>query len=190
MSNPEHLSPSGERGIESLGDAARERQAELLRSSEKTGEHSPERAAETLASARKEAHETAVSVEAPRHEAGKNASSTHHVRRAASRRARAKAYKDIMRHTQAELTPASRAFSKVIHHPVVEQTSAAIGATIARPNAILFGALFALIISGGIYAIARYYGYALSGFEAIGSFAIGWVFGMLVDFVRLAVRKN
>lgn len=189
MSNPEHLSQSGEHAVEKIGDAARERQAELLHSPEKTGEHSPERAAEALASARKEAHETAISVEAPRHEAGKNAS-THHVRQVASRRARAKAYKDIMRHTQAELTPASRTFSKVIHHPVVEQASAAIGATIARPNAILFGALFALIISGGIYAIARYYGYALSGFEAIGSFAIGWVFGMLVDFVRLAVRKN
>lgn len=189
MSSPEQAPQSGERGIDSISDAASERQAELLRSPERAGEQSPERAAETLASARKEASEVALSTEKPQHETGHNAGATHRVRVAASRQTREKAYNDILSHTQSELPVASRAFSKVIHQPIVDKASNAVGATIARPNAILFGALFALILSGGVYAVARYYGYALSGFEAIGSFIIGWIVGLIIDFVRAALRK-
>lgn len=190
MSSPEQLTGGPERGLESAGDAARERQAELLKNPEKAGEQSPERAKEALEHARADAKEQAVSVERPAHESGKQAADTHVVHRATSKQARDKAYKDILRHTQAEMKPAARNFSKVIHQPVVEKASAAAGSTVARPNAILFGALFALILSGGVYIIAKYYGYTLSGFETIAAFAIGWVFGMLVDFVRVALRKQ
>jgi len=193
MSNPEHIPQSGERGLESIGNAARKRSQELSTSPESSTEQSPEKSAETLESARREvekAQENVISVEKPHAETASNASDTHRVSPTATTRARKKAYEDIMYHTQAEMSPASRAFSKVIHQPIIEQVSTAVGSTVARPNAILFGALFAIIISGGIYLIARYYGYALSGFEAIGAFCIGWVVGMLVDFVRLALHKH
>lgn len=189
MSSPEQAPQTSERSGESLSEAAAERKAELLKSPE-SGEQSPDRTAEALASARKEANETAISHEKSHTESGANASDSHKVRGTATRRARQKAYKDIMTHTQNELPPASRAFSKVIHQPVIDQTSNALGSTVARPNAILFGALFALIISGCVYLIARYYGYKLSGFEAIGAFILGWVFGLLIDFARLALRRR
>lgn len=189
MSNPEQLTSNPERGIEAAGDAARERSAELQKSRE-TGEQSPEQHKEQLESARIEAIKNSISYEKPAHEQTANASATHHVRPVNSRSARKKAYKDILRHTQAELPPASRTFSKVIHQPVVEKTSAAVGSTIARPNAILFGALFALLLSGSVYVVAKYYGYTLSGFEAIGSFIIGWIVGIVIDFFRLAARRR
>lgn len=188
MSSPEHLPSSGERGLEAAGDAARERQAELLQTGE-TIENAHDRH-ESLASARKEAHEIAVSVERPHGETGTNASGASVIRPRNNRQSREKAYKDILRHTQNELPPVSRIFSKVIHNPLIDRTSAVMGATVARPNAILFGALFALIVSGGVYAIAKYYGYALSGFEAIGAFVIGWAVGLLIDFIRLAFAKR
>lgn len=190
MSSPEQLRSSGERGIESLGETAGERSAEVAKTRERGAEQSPERQQEALDAALRDAHEASVSVERPAHEAGAQASATHVVRPAATRRARAKAYKDIVRHTQNELPPVSRAFSKVIHQPAVEKTSAAVGATVARPNAILFGALFAFLISGAVYVIAKHYGYGLSGFEAIGAFIIGWAVGMLVDVFRLALRRR
>jgi hypothetical protein len=66
-------------------------------------------------------------------------------------------YKQHMTQVQAELKPAQRAFSKVIHNPVVEKASDAIGGTIARPNAILSGAVVAFFLVLGVYVIAKYY---------------------------------
>lgn len=190
MANPEHAPQHNERGLESIGAVAAERSAEQARSFERTAEHSLERQAEAADNALREAREASVSVEKSGSEQAVDAPSTHSVRPVATKASRKKAYKDILTHTQNELTPASRRFSKVIHQPVVEKTSAAVGSTVARPNAILFGSLFALILSGGIYLIARYYNYTLSGFEAIAAFIVGWAFGMLVDFIRLALRRR
>jgi hypothetical protein len=190
MSSPEHLSQSGERGHEAIGAAAAERQAELVQSHERTTDQSPEQHRQTVEHAASDAERQAVSLEKPPTEQVANASDTHTVRPSRNRQAREKAYKSIMQHTQAEMKPAERTFSKVIHQPVVEKTSAVLGSTVARPNAILFGALFALILSGGVYALAKYYNYTLSGFEAIGAFIAGWLFGMLVDFARLAFRRH
>lgn len=189
MNNPEQLQGGSERGLENLGEAAAERQAELLKSGEKTVENSPEKKAEAAAEAAKEAHELAVTNERPSHELAAAApASAPRVTPINNKDARKKAYKDIIRHAQSEMGPAQRAFSKVIHQPVVEKVSGVAGRTVARPNAILFGALFALILSGAVYAVAKYYGYTLSGFEAIGSFVVGWAVGMAVDFIRITVR--
>lgn len=188
MSSPEQLPSSGEHGLESIGAAAQERQAELAQSGE-TAEHAPD-THEALAAARKEASEIAVSVERSHGETGTNAGDSTTVRPRNNRQTREKAYKDILTHTQRELPPLARSFSKVIHQPLVERTSNVIGATVASPNAILFGALFALIVSGGTYAVAKYYGYTLSGFEAIASFIVGWIVGLIVDFARLAFAKR
>ena len=81
----------------------------------------------------------------------------------------------------------SRAFSKVIHNPGVEKTSEALGSTVARPNAILSGAVFAFVLTLGVYLVARYYGYTLSGFESIGAFVLGWVIGIIYDFLKVMI---
>ena len=101
--------------------------------------------------------------------------------------AREAVLKKQLKHVQDELSPASRAFSKVIHNKAVEKTSEALGSTIARPNAILYGSLFAFVFTAGIYFWAKHYNYPLSGFETIGSFIIGWLFGLIVDYIRLMV---
>lgn len=101
--------------------------------------------------------------------------------------ARKKAYTSIVKQTQSELPPLSRAFSRVIHNPVVEKTSDVVGGTIARPNAILSGAIFAFLITLGIYVIARANGYPLSGSETIAGFIAGWVIGILYDFFKVMI---
>ncbi|OYX41587.1 hypothetical protein B7Y94_04890, partial [Candidatus Saccharibacteria bacterium 32-49-12] len=74
-----------------------------------------------------------------------------------------------------------------IHNPAIEKASEAVGATIARPNAILTGSVVAFVLVLGVYVLARVLGYALSGFETIAAFAVGWVIGLLYDYFRVMI---
>ena len=106
----------------------------------------------------------------------------------ATKKQRKSSYKKTMDQVQSELSAPSRAFSKVIHTPAVEKTSDAIGGTIARPNALLAGAITATFLSLAVYLVARYYGYPLSQSESIIAFALGWALGIIYDYSRLMVR--
>jgi sorbitol-specific phosphotransferase system component IIBC len=99
-------------------------------------------------------------------------------------------YKHTIRTIQRDMKPASRAFSKVIHNQTVEKASNVVGSTVARPDSILAGSLTALILTAIVYAIASHYGYVLSGFETIGAFVIGWLIGVIIDWVRKTLRGN
>ncbi len=140
--------------------------------------------------ARSEALKEAVSVERGSAEKkGKEASGSPAKRRhgVVSKKERDASYKQHMKHLQAELNPAQRTFSKVIHNPIVEKTSEVVGSTIARPNAILSGAVVAFVLVLGVYLVAKHYGYPLSGFESIGAFIVGWVLGILYDFFKVMI---
>jgi hypothetical protein len=100
----------------------------------------------------------------------------------ASKIERRKAYNNIMSVAQAQMSTPARTFSKIIHNPVVEKTSEVVGATIVRPNAVLAGSVSALILVLGVYIIAHFFGYPLSGFETIGAFLLGWLIGIIYDF--------
>ena len=84
-----------------------------------------------------------------------------------------------------DMKPASRAFSKVIHNKIVEKTSDAVANTVARPNLIIAGGLGTLIVCSAVYLVAKQYGYVLSGFEAIGTFILGWGIGAIIEFARV-----
>ena len=62
------------------------------------------------------------------------------------------------------------------------------GNTIARPDAILSGALFAFTLTLIIYLIAKQSGYPLTGTETIAAFIIGWAVGNIVDFAKKLIR--
>ena len=98
-------------------------------------------------------------------------------------------YKKTLANVQDQLSAPSRAFSKVIHNPVVEKTSDAIGNTIARPNLIISGALGA-IASIAVYFIAKRYGYLLSGSETIILFVAGWSIGAVIEYARVGFINN
>jgi len=139
--------------------------------------------------ARVEALETAISTEkgsAEKKRAGKDAP-TPRRRGAISKKERTASFKKHMKQVQAELPAPQRAFSKLIHNPVVEKTSEFVGSTIARPNAILAGSVVAFFSVLAVYLIAKYLGYVLSGFETIAAFIVGWVLGIIYDYLRLIV---
>ena len=92
-----------------------------------------------------------------------------------------------MQEVQSQMSAPSRTFSEVIHNKVVEKASKAIGSTVARPNALLSGAVFAFILTLGVYLVAKNLGYPLSGFETIAVFILGWALGITFDFVKVMV---
>ncbi len=102
-----------------------------------------------------------------------------------NKKKREKSFKQTINLVQNELPPRSRTFSKIIHNKTIEKTSDIVGSTIARPNAILAGAFTAFILTLLTYIVAKTSGYALSGFEAIAAFIIGWIIGLLYDYFRI-----
>jgi len=182
--NPEELQAGGERTVEASQSA--ERRSEELRSKERTVE-SPRDAEATADRLKDEAMESAVSREAGGAEKKRPSDSPARRRGGISKAEKKTSYKKHMADVQRELTPASRAFSRVIHNPTVEKTSEIVGSTVARPNAILAGAVSAFILTLAVYVIARNIGYTLSGFETIAAFIIGWVIGIVYDYLRLII---
>lgn len=96
-------------------------------------------------------------------------------------------YKKTLKSIQKNMNPAEKTFSKVIHNPVIEKTSDIAGATVARPAALLAGSIAALVITSVVYVIADHYGYRLSGSEWIATFILGWLIGLIIDWVRVAL---
>ncbi len=96
-------------------------------------------------------------------------------------------FKRTMKVIQEDLPPTGRAFSKFIHAKPVEKVSDFLGSTIARPNALLAGAIGAFALTLAIYIFAKNMGYRLSGFEPIAAFAIGWIIGLLYDYLKVMI---
>lgn len=105
--------------------------------------------------------------------------------RPANKKEKVANYKKTMVEVRSELPLASRGFSKFIHNPVIEKVSDSVGSTIARPNAILSGSIFAFVLTLVIYLVASFYGYPLSGAESIAAFILGWIIGLVFDYIRL-----
>lgn len=140
---------------------------------------------ESLEDARKEALEQAATVEKKRDI--KREQSPAERRGPLTKKERDRSFDNTMDEVRSQMSGPSRAFSKVIHNKTVEKVSDAVGSTVARPNAILTGSIFAFVFTLVIYLIARYNGYPLSGAETIASFALGWVLGLVFDYFRVIV---
>ena len=162
----------------------REKRQELIRDNkEKILEKESDRS-EKIESARNEALDQARE---------KKKSSSEKKERAIERRGiiskkdKKASFDKTMKEIQSEMSPQSRAFSKFIHNPAVEKTSEVLGNTVARPNAILSGSIFAVVLTSLIYIVAQYYKYPLSGTESIAAFLCGWIFGILFDYLRAMI---
>jgi len=168
-----------DRDLKEIEHESRERARKILER-----ERSVEQSKETSDQIRNEALELAKDQKA---ESLKNSERTKDLAEAkrnhiASKIERRKAYDNIMSVAQTQMSAPARTFSKIIHNPVIEKTSEVVGATIVRPNAVLAGSVSALILVLGVYIIAHFFGYPLSGFETIGAFLLGWLIGIIYDF--------
>lgn len=181
MNSPEQL--QGAESTVETQNAAAERSEQLKNRFETTGEQSPDAKQERIDSARNEV--AAISKEAGKE---RKSSESHSVATAIKRVTKSEykeSYDKTMQLIRSEMSGTSRAFSKFIHNPFVEKSSEVLGSSLARPNAVLAGSFSALLLVSGVYITARTYGYQLSGFETIGAFVLGWVFGILFDYIKV-----
>lgn len=177
-----YSSPEQDKTIESTNKGVHERQEQLDESRRERNETDHE----SIEQARKDiekAHERETQPENNE----KPSERKERLRATPTKRDKLVAYHKVMEEAERHMTPTERTFSRFIHHPTVEKVSETVGSTVARPNSILFGAMFAFLFTLGIYLVARSYGYVLSGGETIVSFAAGWLFGLLIDYIRLLV---
>lgn len=148
------------------------------------------RSHEDLETARREALEQAGSVEKERKVAEKESSPAER-RGPLTKKEKDASFNATMAEIRTHMSGPSRAFSAFIHNKTVEKVSDVVGSTVARPNAILSGSVFAFLFTLVIYLIARYNGYPISGSETIASFALGWLVGLIFDYIRvLAIGKS
>lgn len=167
---------------EGLRNIAKERYRELANEREKTSEKK-----ENINEVRDEALEQATSKEKSHKLDNSKETSPREKRGPVSKHERNASFNATMDEVRSHMSAPSRVFSKVIHNPTVEKVSDVVGGTVARPNAILSGSVFAFLFTLVIYLIARYYGYALSGGETIASFIAGWVLGLVFDYFRALI---
>lgn len=177
--NPEH---SRNHELEEAGFEHRKRLMEKL--DERAGEKGHENDEQ---SARHEALERATSVEREVTPPTERQPSPAERRGPVSKAEREASFTTTMNEVQSQMSAPSRAFSKVIHAKPIEKVSEITGATVARPNAILSGAVFAFTLTLAVYLVAKNIGYPLSGFESIGAFILGWLLGIAYDFVKAMI---
>jgi hypothetical protein len=191
MANSPEQAPKGNERAE-VSEASSERLEELKNKLETGGElgtENLESAAKSVEKAKVEALKEAVSVEAGGVEKAAKGpkEGPAHRRGGISKKEKEASFKKEMARVQAEMSPPARVFSKFIHSKPVEKTSEFVGATIARPNAILSGAIVAFVLVLAVYLLAKQLGYVLSGFETIGAFIVGWIIGVLYDYFRAMI---
>lgn len=101
-----------------------------------------------------------------------------------------RAYQMTMSRVRSQLPPTSRSFSRVIHNKPVEKASEILEKTVARPSGLLGGSLAAAIGLAIMLFFARSYGFALAGSELVILLAIGWVAGLMVEFIYRLLRRR
>lgn len=159
---------------------------EQIKSLEKKAEKEAAKHDERLDEAREKVDKLAKHQENPYQHTEKE---SHAFSPAARGKQKKLAFKQTMKHTQAELKPASRVFSKVIHQPVIEKASDIAAKTVFRPSITLGAALGAFLGGTMFYGFARYYGFDLSGTEFIFSAIVGAVVGLVWEFGGYFAKK-
>lgn len=102
---------------------------------------------------------------------------------------RAANYRHTMISLRHRMKPGARAFSKVIHAPVVEATSEVVGKTVLRPSVSLGATTTAVLLTGFVYLYARHYGFLLRGSEIWITLILGGVIGLVIEGIYKSTRR-
>lgn len=148
--------------------------------------------AETIERARREVEQEAVSAKETLNGKKKDEKAPADAERTADVNFQRKdvEYKKTMTVLQSRLSAPSRTFSKVIHQPAFERFSELLGASAARPNAILTGSFTAFLAVFVVYLLAKQNGFQLSGTETIVAFIGGWAVGIAIDLLGAVIRQR
>lgn len=98
-----------------------------------------------------------------------------------------RAFARTMAQARTHMNPLQQLWSKLIHLRLLEISAASLGASVARPLALICGAIGSIITVLLTYGIAKALGYTLSGFEGATGFFFGWTIGIIIEFIKAMV---
>jgi cation transport ATPase len=99
-------------------------------------------------------------------------------------------YRRTIKQVQSRLPARKRAFSHVIHQPVVEVVSEAASGTVARPSGVLGGGICALIGSSVLLYFSQHYGFRYNFFVFIALFLGGFIVGIILELLLHQVKRR
>lgn len=168
-------------------EGARE-QAEKIKSNlEKEASSAEKHGSKELKETRKTVESEAIAGKESLPGTGENQNSQQSITKAEKTRT----YKMTMNRMQSQLPTASRAFSKFIHVPFVEKTSAVVGSTVARPSGILGAGIAGFVGITLVMYFARKNGFEISNSYSLVAvlFIGGWLLGLLFELLVKTLRK-
>jgi len=103
---------------------------------------------------------------------------------------RTESYKRGLRTIRNHLPLPAKAFSNLVHNPVVDALSTATAASISRPFGLLWGASAMLVGSAVLLYSARHYGFHYNFVAPFILFAIGYFFSSVYEALLALTRKH
>ncbi|HMS23410.1 MAG TPA: hypothetical protein PKB09_01230 [Candidatus Saccharibacteria bacterium] len=100
------------------------------------------------------------------------------------------AYKKELQRARKHMNTRQKAFSKVVHNPVVESISEVGAKTAARPSGLLGGGIFASAGTLILYIMSRYYGFEYNFFVFILLLISGFLIGICVELIVYPILKK
>ena len=153
---------------------------------ERSAENSPSRSHSETESIRHEVHEQAIAG-AEMHKPASEA--RQHQPIGYTKKDKAHAFETTMHHARDKMNTSEKLLSKIIHQPAVEKISDIAGATVTRPSGIAGATIASFIGLASVYGIARFVGFSLSGSEMPLLLLVGFVMGLLCEWVYKSIRS-
>ena len=104
---------------------------------------------------------------------------------------RKRSLKSNLKKIQKELPAPQKAFSKIVHQPIINEVSEVVGNTAARANSLLGGGLFSVLASALLLTACRYYGYRYNYLIGMVAFVGGFFLGLAIEgFITLSKKAK
>lgn len=165
---------------------SREHTERLREHIERSAENTPERSHAEQEARIEVAHEALPSNE---YESTVNESANQNDIHTPTRKEKQHSFATTMHHIRKDLRPTERTLSKVIHQPTVEKVSDLAGKTVARPSGVIGATSFGLVGLIFVFGIAKYAGFQLSGSEMPLLLGVGFIAGLLTEWIYKSMRS-
>lgn len=99
------------------------------------------------------------------------------------------AYAQSLKRIRSHLNAPERAFSKVVHQPVVDKTSEGLAKTVARPSGLLGAGLVAFLGSSILIYMAKHYGFRYNFTTFFLLLTVGFAAGIIFELSVRLLKK-
>lgn len=100
------------------------------------------------------------------------------------------AFRQTLQSVQSRLSGAERLLSKLVHNQTADMVSNIAARSIARPAGILGSGVVGLLGSSVLLYLSKEFGYAYNYFSFLALMVVGYVFGVVFEFIIRAIKNR